>query len=377
VRQTIPSAFRADGARALAGTVVLLLAALLATGVGVGAENPVPTARLIPAQPLGFPGLSDSNSPMVWTRVGARWQLFAFTSLEGIVTRHIGTTAARLRPLGEIAMPNHPGFSVWMEAIVPDEDGTWYGYYHHERPAEACGDMRRAVPRIGAARSRDLGATWEDLGVILEAPSDTLDCASTNQYFVGGVGDFSVALDARAQDLYIFFSQYGRALEEQGVAVARLAWADRDAPAGRAMIWLHDRTWLPASPVDGGDIPSYFYPAGAPIHAAADGWHDDALVDAFWGPAVHWNTYLQQYVMLLNHAQDASWAQEGIYVSFAKTLDDPLSWSAPQKVLDGGLWYPQVVGTEIGTGTDKVASQRARFYLGGISDYLIEFAKPR
>jgi hypothetical protein len=313
----------------------------------------------------------------VWTQLAGRWQLFAFTSIEGIITRHAGTASGRLRALGEIQMPNHPGYSVWMEAIVPDDNGTWYGYYHHERPAEACGDMWRAIPRIGAARSYDLGATWEDLGVVLEAPPETLACRTTNQYFVGGVGDFSVALNARAQDLYIFFSQYGRTLEEQGVTVARMAWADRDAPSGKAMVWLHDRTWLPASVVDEGGAVSYSYPPGTPIHAAADGWHDDTSVDAFWGPAVHWNTYLQQYVMLLNHAVDPSWMQEGIYVSFAKTLDDPQAWSQPQKVLDGGLWYPQVVGTETGTGTDRTASQRARFYLGGLSDYLIEFIRPR
>ena len=34
--------------------------------------------------------------------------------------------------------------------------------------------------------------------------------------------------------------------------------------------------------------------------------------DAFWGPAVHWNTHLQQYVMLLNRAFDPRWAQEDL-----------------------------------------------------------------
>ena len=56
-------------------------------------------------------------------------------------------------------------------------------------------------------------------------------------------------------------------------------------------------------------------------HAAgppAQAWHDaDDRVDAFWGPAVHWNTALEQYVMLLNRAKDENYAQEGIYVSFA------------------------------------------------------------
>ena len=40
----------------------------------------------------------------------------------------------------------------------------------------------------------------------------------------------------------------------------------------------------------------------------------------FWGPAIHWNTYLEQYVMLLNRAKDDQFGQEGIYVSFSPTL---------------------------------------------------------
>ena len=38
--------------------------------------------------------------------------------------------------------------------------------------------------------------------------------------------------------------------------------------------------------------------------------------DAFWGASVHWNTHLNQYVMLLNRAIDKDWKQEGVYVSF-------------------------------------------------------------
>ena len=46
-----------------------------------------------------------------------------------------------------------------MEAVVSAPDGTWYGYYHNERVATACGDTTKVVPRIGAARSKDHGAT--------------------------------------------------------------------------------------------------------------------------------------------------------------------------------------------------------------------------
>ena len=104
------------------------------------------------------------------------------------------------------------------------------------------------MPRIGAARSRDNGATWEDLGIVLEAPPGWHECATTNQYFVGGVGDVSVLLDRESKDLYLYFSQYLEVPAAQGVALARLAWADRDAPAGKVTVF-NDGAWLPASAV--------------------------------------------------------------------------------------------------------------------------------
>jgi hypothetical protein len=79
--------------------------------------------------------------------------------------------------------------------------------------------------------------------------------------------------------------------------------------------------------------------------------------------------------MLLNRARDADWSQEGIYVSFAPRLDDPSLWSTPVKILSSTVWYPQVMGVEDGSGTDKVAGRLARLFVGGTSDHLIQFVK--
>jgi hypothetical protein len=78
--------------------------------------------------------------------------------------------------------------------------------------------------------------------------------------------------------------------------------------------------------------------------------------------------------MLLNRAQDAHWRQEGIYVAFGKALEDPASWSQPRRLMAGGQWYPQVIGTEVGVGTDKLAGVRARFFMAGRSQYFIQFS---
>jgi hypothetical protein len=260
-----------------------------------------------------------------------------------------------------------------MEAIVKDHD-EWYGFYHNENAASACANRNLAFARIGAARSDDFGATWTDLGIILDLPPATFACGTRNRYFVGGVGDMSVLLDRAHRDLYIYFSQYAREPSQQGVGVARLAWADRDAPVGKLMVWSNG-VWLPPSWSDE-DPGNWVYPRATPLVTPSKPWHDnDRVVDAFWGPSIHWNSYLQQYVMLLNRATDESFGQEGIYVSFSRRLGEPLAWSAPQKILSGGKWYPQVIGIEPGRGTDAWAGQVARFFMGGRSDHAIEFAQ--
>jgi hypothetical protein len=355
----------------MAGVVSLAPGSLAAQGAARG-----PSATLVPAPILAFAGSADSNSPAVWETIGGRPTLSLFTSFNGWPTRHAGTQLTGLSSRGAIAFVQRPPHGVWMEAIVPDVDGTWYGYYHNELPAEVCGGTTHMLPRIGAARSTDFGATWEDLGVILEAPRGWFECQTTNRYFVGGVGDLSAVLDRDGKDLYFFFSQYASRESTQGVAVARMAWADRDNPSGRLSVWWRGSTWIPTRRMRlEDDSVQFSYPAGMPIYRVQDGWHDDQTVDAFWGPSVHWNAYLEQYVMLLNHARDPDWHQEGIYIAFSPTLADPSAWSTPQRLLAGGLWYPQVVGLEPGLGTDKFAGQRARLFIGGRSHYFIDFDK--
>ena len=357
--------------RTFATTLAAIAVALLLADLG--AQNQTgPSAKLIPTRVVSLPGTSDSNSPALWETVDGLSRLFVFTSVAGLASRNWGTDVSRLTSLGEVGFENPPGHGVWFEAVISDVDGTWYGYYHNEWPAEVCDDAR-TIPRIGAARSRDFGATWEDLGVVLEAPPNSHDCASTNTYFVGGVGDFSVVLDRDHRDLYFYFSQYVRRDTSQGVSVARLAWADRDAPVGKMSVWLRGNVWLPARAYVTDDRVRHIYPTGGPIYRASDDWHEGD-VDAFWGPSVHWNTYLERYVMLLNRAQDASWTQEGIYIAYASDLGGPSSWSAPQRLLAAGRWYPQVIGTDP-SGTDKEAGEFARFFMSGRSEYVIQFMK--
>ena len=338
---------------------------------------PNPQAKLVSTTRLRLTGSVDSNSPAIWDLTDGVLRLFVVTSYNGRPSTAGGRNLAQLGAAQSASLEPWPGGGVWMEAIIADVDGTWYGYYHNEMPASAvCPGTDKVIPRIGAARSHDQGRTWEQLGIVLEAPAGAYVCATNNVFFVNGVGDFSVQLDPDSRDLYFFFSQYERAIAQQGVAIGRLAWADRDDPAGKMMVW-RTRTWLPSARViSNGEDERIVYGAGTPVFPVSDGWHDaGTTTDAFWGPSVHWNSFLQMYVMLLNRAKDTKYDEEGIYVSFSPRLDDPRLWSAPSKILNGGSWYPQVMGLDEGIGTDKTAGEWARFFMAGASQYLIHFTR--
>lgn len=357
--------------------LALVVSGVALAGVASPAAEPdraaaEPTAVLWPVEPMELPGPVDSNSPVVWDRVDGRRQLFVLTSFDGRPSRASGSYLTILGTPKAIDLAPWPGGGVWMEAIVADHRGVWYGFYHNENPAPSCGGVK-PYARIGAARSRNHGETWDDLGIILDAPPETFTCATPNRYFVGGVGDMSVLLEPRRRELYIYFSQYGRTARAQGVGVARLLWANRDEPVGTLSIW-RDGVWLAGTLREDSTGPRWVYPTATPLVAPRRPWHDpNRLADAFWGPSIHWNTFLRQYVMLLNRAKDEDFGQEGIYVAFSPRLDDPTAWSPPRKILDGGSWYPQVAGLEVARGTDTWAGRIARFFMSGRSNYVIEF----
>ena len=234
-----------------------------------------------------------------------------------------------------------------------------------------CGGSRLTAPRIGALVSHDEGLSWEDLGIVLEAPPDSLDCSTRNFFFAGGNGDFSVILDQGGRYFYFFISTYHRQFDEQGVAVARMSFEDRNTPVGKVWKWRGGGQggqggqggWT--EPGLGGQV--------TPTFPALIDWRRDNA-NAFWGASVHFNTHLETYVMLLNHAVDRNWAQEGIYISFNSKLEDPFGWSQPQRlpIYQQLGWYPQVIGLEGGE-TDKSAGQVARLFVTGRSFWEIVF----
>lgn len=360
------------------GLVVWVMMVFL-TVAGCATTGGVPSAVVRDAPRVGLPGVTrpepgspgefDCNNAVHWSGE----TIYAFSSV-GHPYRGEGPDLFHMkRPSTRVKFDNEAGWKMgsrWIEATYKDADGRLYMWYHNEPPG-ICPEVkppRLTAPRIGQMVSMDDGLHWRDQGIVLEAPADSLHCATANDYFAGGNGDFCVNLDNRKEYFYFFISTYHKDVAEQGVAVARMRYADRDDPVGKVLKW-REGGWT--EPGLGGHV--------TPILPVAIDWHR-ADADAFWGPSVHWNTHVRQWVMLLNRAIDKSWKQEGIYVSFNPDIANPKGWSTPVKIIDAAAlensrWYPQVIGIQKGQ-TDKLAGRVARLFVTGISKWELVFLRP-
>jgi hypothetical protein len=304
---------------------------------------------LEPGERLKFPAQVDSNSPTFW-RDGA---LNVFNSA-GKTYLSTGSDVHNLSNPVEVQMPRpqRPG-GTWMEAIWPEPDtGVLYGWYHFEPADLGC----LTAPIIGAAISRDGGKTWEDEGFVLEN-GHGIDCGFQNGFFVGGNGDFSVVVGPESKYFYFIFSNYIGPANETGVGIARSLIQDRGQP--ETVYKYYRGAW--DQPGIGGRSTALFRNQTT--------WAGP-IIQAWWGPSVHWNDYLHVYVVLLNRTYGAIWAQDGIYIAFSP---DFVNWTQPLQILRTGDYYPQVVG--LTGGTDREAGSAMRLYVGGVSDFVLRFTK--
>lgn len=330
----------------------LLFLAGLCGLAGLGSAQ---RAELRAADQLDMPARVDSNSPAFW--LDGQFHLITSDGAPFLIQ---GADQFLLGGLGGVVLDRNDHFPMWIESVWVDSDRSVYAWYHHE-PSGVCPSTGLTAPQIGALVSYDGGRTFRDLGLVLTS-GEPADCRAQNGFFAGGHGDFSVILDAERRYFYFLFSNYGGDPESQGIAMARMAFEDRVAPAGA--VWkYHQGDW--GEPGLGGRV--------TPSFPVSVGWQR-ADTSAFWGPSVHWNTYLESYVVLMNHACcRPRWPQEGVYVSFNPDLTDPEGWTMPQKIMDQPHgYYPQVIGTGRRE-TDRRAGRVARFYLQGWSGYEIVF----
>jgi hypothetical protein len=127
--------------------------AFLSLSIIADAQSGLPHVELEDAPPMRLSGDVDSNSPAIWERVFGRNTLFVMTSFDGRISTAAGRNFAQLGQAAEAVMEPWPGGGVWMEAVIKDADGTWYGYYHNENVATMCRGIDKVMPRIGSASS--------------------------------------------------------------------------------------------------------------------------------------------------------------------------------------------------------------------------------
>lgn len=333
--------------------VVSFFRATLLT-VGMMAALRSQTVQVQPADPADFPALVDSNSPSYWAPGGKH---YIFNSLD-LPIRSEAIDPSHFARARAIFIQGANRWR-WVESAWADPDGTTVYAWYHAEPLNVCPGKPLTSPQIGALVSDD-GVTFRDLGIVLRSGAKN-DCNTQNNYFAGGHGDFSVILDQRGENFYFLFTNYGGTIETQGVAIARMAFADRADPIGN--VWkFYNGDWSEAGL--GGKI--------TPVFAAASSWSSENP-DSYWGPAIHWNTALQQYVVLMNHVGgDRLWTQEGIYMSFTPDLANPGAWTPPKKLMDANAWYPQVLGYGPGE-TDTLAGAKVRLFVMGHSEWDLVF----
>lgn len=315
-------------------------------------------AWLRPADPVWMPGVADSNSPLHWWR----GTLYLHNS-DGLPIRSQGESIFALRHARAVLFYSGENSNKWIESTWVDPEGVVWAWFHHEVFLDCGEGIKLSAPVIGALVSYDGGWTYHELGRVLASGSEP-NCSAQNGYFAGGHGDFTVLIDEAGEYFYFYFSTYAGDTSEQGIAVARMRVEDRADPVGN--VWKYfDGAW---------EEPGLYGRVSPAFPAAVDWGQENA--DAFWGPSLHYNTYLGQYVALLNRSCCApGWPQEGVYVSFNRDLGDPQGWSEPRKIISGGSWYPQIVGLGPEE-TDKRTGSFARFFVGGHSEYEIVFAPP-
>jgi hypothetical protein len=314
-------------------------------------------ATLRDAPVVKMPGVSDSNSPAYWRNGG--FYLFNSVAMPLRSQGYDQFTLGFSRPV--LFDDYQTRVWRWIESVWVDDDGMILAWYHSE-PGVVCEDAPLTAPEIGAMYSVNNGLSFFDLGIVL-TNGRPADCSSQNGYFAGGNGDFSVILDRNKEFFYFLFSNYGGDVSEQGIAIARLPFPKRYQPAGN--VWkYYQGQWN--QPGLGGRV--------TPVLPANVSWaaYD---TDSYWGPSVHWNSYLQQYVMLMSRSCcEPNWPAEGIYMSTSADLSKPAGWTTPARLLTNAGWYPQVLGLEEGE-TDTLAGQTARLYVGGESRWEMHFTK--
>lgn len=238
----------------------------------------------------------------------------------------------------------------WMHNVFRQNGQNLIAFVHAEYHGypNVIGRADKAWKSIAVTYSSDNGKTWVPSKQIL-----TSDKPVPNPVDWGGLGDAGVAYDTKNARWIAYYSVY-----KMSAAISK----DPQAAPG---------TWY-----------KYWngqFPMTAEFRGL--GGKQDRIgswlpgLDAVPGetPAVHWNTYLNRWVMAYN-----SFADHSVYLSVSKD-ENGVAWDKPillaaRKPRDGWrAWYPTIIGDS----GDKIVGQKATLYYIDIDTKATDFKKSR
>jgi len=214
----------------------------------------------------------------------------------------------------------------WIMSVFREQGDNFIGFFHAEDHWYPHTNNDIAWKSIGVTYSDDEGKTWISGNQIITSPT-TKPATPT----WGGSGDCCVVWDHINNRWMCYY-------QENWILMA-VSTDPKGAPG----------TWKK-------------YYNGAFTEDGLGGQHTKlpGLESASGGnPSVHWNTYLQKWVMVWH-----GWAPGVIYISFSS---DGITWGTPQNIIvssiAGKAWYPTIIGV-----TDVEAGQIAKIYYADIAN---------
>jgi len=216
----------------------------------------------------------------------------------------------------------------WLMSVFRKEGNQFIGFYHAEDHWYPHTDNDIAWKSLAVTYSTDAGKTWAIGKQIITSPS-----AKPSAPTWGGSGDCCVVWDHINKRWMCYY-------QENWILMA-VSTDPNGAPG----------TWKK-------------YYNGAFTSDGLGGQHSKlpGLENAAGGnPSVHWNTYLQKWVMVWH-----GWAPAVIYIASSA---DGITWDTPQSIISseivsgGKTWYPTIIGN-----TDVEAGQIAKIYYADITN---------
>lgn len=212
----------------------------------------------------------------------------------------------------------------WLYSVFPQGNNRLLGFYHAEDHEFAADPNSHFIAwkSIALATSNDNGRTWKKQGQIIRSATSKPDKPTW-----GGNGDFCVVWDKSHNRWVCFYQEH------------YLCMAVSADPQGKPGTWkkyFQDSFSQPGLGGRNSPIPDLRdFPGG--------------------NPSMHYNAFLQKWVMVWHTWDNGTPHPNSIYIS---TSEDLLHWSQPKVLLAAQgkerFWYPTIIG-----GSDVQAGQKA------------------